>query len=70
MSNKALTLICLLLVTAILIGALGIYLKYDVLRPAGLFQDESIFAVPFLLLADDAARFTLQHMAEQEIESS
>ena len=70
MSNKALTLICLLLVTAILIGALGIYLKYDVLRPAGLFQDESIFAVPFLLLADDAAKFTLQHMAEQEIESS
>ena len=67
MSNKALTLICLLLVTAILIGALGIYLKYDVLRPAGLFQDESIFAVPFLLLADDAAKFTLQHMAEHEI---
>lgn len=68
MKNKLLTLTCLLIVTAILIGGLGAYLKYEVLRPLDLFQDQSIFAVPFMLLADDASQYTLQRMAQKEIE--
>lgn len=52
-------LLWLLMVTAVLIAALGIYLKYVVLRPVGLYQDEWAVAVPFLLMGEEEERDAL-----------
>ena len=53
MKNKHNTLLLLLIMTAVLIADIGAYLKYSILVPMELYQDESIVAVPFLLLADE-----------------
>lgn len=66
MKNKLITLAGLLALSTLLVAGLGAYLKYAVLRDLDLYQDESIIAVPFMLLADDAAQFALQNRAEQE----
>jgi len=50
----------MLVVTTILVGIAGIYLKNTVLKPFQLYQDECILSVPFQLMADDAARYILK----------
>lgn len=66
MKNKLLTLLCLLTVSALIVASLGAYLKFAVLHPLELYQDESVIAVPFLLLSDDAVKFALQSQSERE----
>jgi len=53
-------LLWMLIITAVLIAAFGAWLKYTVLQPLGLYQEESVIAVPFLLTADEEAKYTLQ----------
>lgn len=53
MRNRIPALVWLLAVSALLIAALGVYLKYVLLRPLELYQDEYAVAVPFLLLTRD-----------------
>ncbi len=69
MKKKNWILIILLLVSALLAAGFGAYLKFQVLRPLNLFQDENILKVPFLLLADDGARYALAQHMEQEKET-
>lgn len=42
----------------------GVYLKYDILQPMGLYQDKSIFELPFLMYSDDFLRFMVEHADE------
>ena len=46
----------MLLATAVLIAALGCYMKYVFLVPFELYQEDSAIAVPFLLLSDKRAQ--------------
>lgn len=55
--------IAIVLVAAIL-GCYGSHLKYDVLKPMGLYQDKSIFELPFLMYSDDFLRFMVDNADE------
>lgn len=60
MKKRIPALLWMLAVPAVLIAALGAYLKYAVLRPLELYQEEPVFAVPFLLIANEEDRELLQ----------
>lgn len=68
MKKFTITLAGLLLIATVLFAALGAYLKYDVLAPFDLYQDKSIIEVPFLLLGDESAQYTLLYAAQKEQE--
>lgn len=53
-------LVIMLAVTTILVSGAGVYIKNVVLKPFGLYQQESVLAVPFLLMSDDAAQYILK----------
>lgn len=46
----------MILITAVLFAGIGAYLKYDLMAPFGLYEDEAVIKVPFLLLSDEAAQ--------------
>ena len=50
----------MLLIPAVLLAALGSWLKYGVLRPLERYQEEPVFAVPFLLMVSDEDRLLLR----------
>lgn len=56
MKRKHTVLWIALVISGFLVAAAGAYLKYQVLRPVGLLQDESIIAVPFVLMRDTGVR--------------
>lgn len=56
MKNRNNVLLVMLLVTAILVAAIGCYLKYGFLRPFDLYREDPVMAVPFLLLIDKPAQ--------------
>lgn len=43
------------------VAGVGAYLKYDILRPLQLYQDKSIFELPFLIYSDDYLRFMVEN---------
>ena len=55
----------MLIVTAILIIALGAYLKYVFLVPFDLYSEDPVIAVPFLLLADEPAKAQIRETLNQ-----
>lgn len=57
--------IAILLTAAVLFGQ-GIYLKYWVLKPLGLGQEESALALPFLLMTDDGLRYAIRQAQQTE----
>lgn len=61
------SLIGILIVTIVIVGCIGGYLKYEVLKPLDLYQDKNVMTIPFLLMEDPAAGYTLQRRAEQEL---
>lgn len=61
-------LMWMLLISAVIVGGAGAYLKYAVLKPLDLCQDQSIFAVPFLLMTDETTRYALQSTVQEEAE--
>lgn len=67
MKKHLLTLTCMLLISSLLMAGLGAYLKYEVLKPLGLYQDRNIIELPFQLLTDSAMRYTIQAEAEAEL---
>lgn len=69
MKKKFPVLLCILLVTSLIVATAGAYLKYAVLKPLELYQDESVFAVPFLLMADDEAKQMLKGTEAETIPS-
>ena len=62
MQRKLLTLLCMLLFTTILVMAAGIYLKYEVLAPFGLFGEKNLIEAPFAAREDPAVRFALENL--------
>ena len=71
MKKKIPALFYLLIITALLVLGAGAYLKYVVLAPLDLYQDESPIAVPFLLMSDEQTRYMLEYqMSAEEIEAT
>ena len=68
MQKQLLTLVCMLLISALLVACIGAYLKIEILSPIGLFRDKSWFEVPFAVLTDPAARFALKNQMNRETE--
>lgn len=66
MKNRIPALLWMVAVTAVLIAALGAWLKYGVLRPLELYQDEPVMAVPFLLMANEEDHYILQKLHQEE----
>ena len=53
-----------ILIAAAALAGVGVYLKYDVLKPMGIYQDKSIFELPFLMYSDDYLQFMVEHRDE------
>lgn len=53
-------LLILLLISTLLVAAAGAYLKYAVLAPFGVYENESVLAVPFMLMADRPVQYMLE----------
>ncbi|MBR4290899.1 MAG: SGNH/GDSL hydrolase family protein [Oscillospiraceae bacterium] len=66
MERRLTALVCMLLVTTVLAACLGAYLKFEILLPAGLFQDKSLIETPFAVLEDPAACFVLRNLKERK----
>lgn len=60
------TLATMLAVTTILVALTGTYLKAAVLESLQVYQDESVLAIPFLLMTDDAVKYMLKARANTE----
>ena len=58
-----------IIAVAAIIGAYGTYLKFNVLKPLGIYQDQSIFALPFLMHSDKYLQFMVEH-ADQMLQPS
>lgn len=65
MNRKIPPLMWVLVLTSVFLAALGAYLKYAVLKPVDLYQEESIIAIPFMLLSDDTAQYILLSSMEE-----
>lgn len=69
MKKMTLTLVFMLVLSSLLMACLGAYLKYELLQPLGLFEDKSIMEVPFMLIADPGAQYTLEYMQAKSEET-
>lgn len=69
MKRKIPPLMLVLILTSVFVAAVGAILKYAVLKPLDLYQDESIIAVPFMLLSDETAKYMLQNAYQEEPET-
>lgn len=69
MKKAPFTLIFLIVISSVLAACLGAYLKYEVLQPMGLYREESIISVPFLLISDYGTQYTLNYKAEKSEET-
>lgn len=58
----------MLVLTSLLIVCQGAYLKYEILMPAGLFQEKGLIEVPFAAMKDPVAQFVLKNLKEQKPE--
>lgn len=59
MKKRGFFLLTMLLLSSILIGLLGTFLKYHVLEPLGIHREESVMALPFLVLADEKLSYSI-----------
>ena len=60
------TLLILLVISSLLVALAGGYLKYGLLEPLGIDREESVIAMPFVMMADDALRFLVDMKQEQQ----
>ena len=60
MKKRYLALLCAIGITLALVTMTGVYLKFIVLLPLGLGQDEYAVALPFRLLTDEGLRYALR----------
>lgn len=59
MKKHLITLVCGLVLSSILVAGVGAYTKYKILKPLGIEREESVIAIPFVLMADDALQYTV-----------
>lgn len=65
MKKRMYVLLILLLVSSLLVGSWGAYLKYERFRALDMETQESIFALPFVLMADPQLQYTVKNRTEQ-----
>ena len=65
MKKRMYVLLILLLVSSLLVGAWGAYLKYERFRALDMETQESIFSLPFVLMADPQLQYTVKNRTEQ-----
>ena len=53
-----------ILLCAMVLASAGAYLKYEILKPLDLYQDKSIFELPFLMYGDEYLRFMVENAEE------
>lgn len=72
MTKKIPALYFMLIISALIVAAVGAYLKYTVLAPLDLYQDEKLAAIPFLLMADEQTKYALkaQNTGEEVVEAT
>lgn len=68
MKHKIPFLLWILILTSVLVAGIGAYLKYYILKPLELYQDEHIMAVPFLFICDETAGYMLLGPEEEQTE--
>ena len=61
------TLPRLLLISTLLVALAGGYLKYGMLASLGIEREESIIAMPFVLMSDDGLRFLVEKKQEEQM---
>lgn len=66
MKIRHLILPTLLVASTLVVAAAGGYIKYGILRPLGIERDESIVAMPFVMLTDDALRFMVDMKSKEQ----
>lgn len=60
MKKRFFALGCAILISGAAIMGIGTYIKYDIMKPLGLGQDENVIALPFLLMADPGLRRSVE----------
>ena len=64
MNKPLLRLTAMLTVTTMLVGISGAYIRNVILEPLGLYQQEHILSVPFMLMADEGVKYILRAKME------
>lgn len=57
--KQPLFLLRMIVVSSVLVACIGVFLKYRVLKPLGIERDESLIALPFVILADDTLQYQI-----------
>lgn len=65
MNKKPSLLVWLLVISTVIVACIGAYIKYGVLRPYGLDSDVGIIDAPFVLMADDTLRISLEYLSTE-----
>lgn len=64
MKKRMYSFLAALLISALLVGAWGAYLKYEFLESLEIETQESIFSLPFVLTADQELKYTVRTRTE------
>ena len=62
MKLRHLSLGIAILIAAAMVAGVGAYLKYGLLKPFDLYQDKSVFELPFLMYSDEALKFMVDEL--------
>ena len=65
MKKYTLTLVCMLAISSLLLAGAGAALKYGVLEPLGIQREESVIALPFVLMADESFSYAVASGLEE-----
>lgn len=61
MNKKCFFLAAMLAVSGVLVGIIGMVVKFGILAPLGLCQDQTAVELPFVLLRDEGLQYLLAH---------
>ncbi len=65
MKKRMYSFLILMLVSSLAVGSWGAYLKYEVFGQLGIETQESIFSLPFVMMADHQLQYTVSSRTEQ-----
>ncbi len=62
--KKHLILVALLLISSLFVALIGCFIKFAILEPLGIQREESVMALPFVVLTDEGLRFMIEMSAQ------
>jgi hypothetical protein len=65
MKKKTIIFLCLLIISSLLVGGLGTFLKSSLLEPLGIHRQEHPVALPFVLMEDEMLQAEIQMGLEE-----